>query len=102
MAFRDLINFFMLWFIPNIPPLTETKTWNFQSVCYGLRVTVFSDRLEACFNVKMVLNRLDYGINNLVFTKIIYINNALLIIQPGVEIPCFIFGLPWYIVQYTP
>ena len=31
-----------------------------------------------------------------------YANNALLIIQPGVEIPCFILGLPWYIVQYTP
>ena len=41
--------------------------------CYGLRVTVFSDSLEACFNVNMVLNRLDYGINNLVFTKIVYI-----------------------------
>ena len=34
--------------------------------------------------------------------RLYYINNALWIIQPGVEIPCFIFGLPWYIVQYTP
>ena len=67
-------------------------------------VIFFSDSLEACFNVKMVLNILNYGINNLVFTKnrLYYTNNALLIIQPGVEIPCFIFGLPWYIVHYTP
>ena len=41
--------------------------------CYVLRATVFSDNLEACFNAKMVLNRLDYGINDLVFTKIAYI-----------------------------
>ena len=34
---------------------------------------MLSDQLEACFNAKMVLNRLDYGINNLVFTKIAYI-----------------------------
>ena len=53
-----------------------------------------------CFNVKMVLNRLDYGINKI--NRLYYINNALWIIQPGVEIPCFIFGLRLYIVQYTP
>ena len=41
--------------------------------CYVLRATVFSDKLEACFNAKMVLNRLDYGINDLVFTKMAYI-----------------------------
>ena len=42
--------------------------------CYVLRVTVFSDKLEAGFNVKMVLNRLDYGINKPVLhNKIAYI-----------------------------
>ena len=53
---------------------------------------MFSDRLEACFNVKMVLNRLEYGINNLIVfhkNRLYYIDNALLIIQPGVEIPCY-------------
>ena len=40
--------------------------------CFVLGATVFSYKLEACFNVKMVLNRLDYGINNLVFPNIAY------------------------------
>ena len=61
------------WTIYHPQYTTPNRNYNMELFphqgCYVLRVTVFSDSPEACFNIKMVLNRLDYGINNLVFTK---------------------------------